>query len=102
VTSARLVPYRRLAKVAAAAGFTWVRRDGSHNTFQSSDGRIAVIPDHGSRPIGRGLLHKILRQMDCSDGSSVVRSVLPGLEIHVGVELNQPQPLVAPARLECP
>lgn len=30
------------------------------------DGRIAVIPDHGGRPIGRGLLHKILRQLDLS------------------------------------
>jgi predicted RNA binding protein YcfA (HicA-like mRNA interferase family) len=62
VTQARLVPYRRLRKVVEAVGFAWARRDGSHNIFQNQDGRILVIPDHGSREIGRGLLGKILRQ----------------------------------------
>jgi predicted RNA binding protein YcfA (HicA-like mRNA interferase family) len=36
-----------LAKVSEAAGFEWVRCQGSHNTFRSADGRIIVIPDHG-------------------------------------------------------
>lgn len=66
MTQARLGRYRALARVAEAAGFGWVRRDGSHNTFKHADGRIVVIPDHGSRPIGRGLLTKMLRQLDLS------------------------------------
>lgn len=53
MTKLRLVPYRELRKVAEAAGFHWVRCVGSHNTFRSQDGRIVVIPDHGSKVIVR-------------------------------------------------
>ena len=57
----RLARYRGLRRVAEAAGFAWVRREGSHNTFRSSDGRTVVIPDHGSQVIVRPLLRKIVR-----------------------------------------
>jgi predicted RNA binding protein YcfA (HicA-like mRNA interferase family) len=66
VTQLWIVPYRRLRKVVEAVGFEWMRREGSHNIFQNRDGRIVVIPDHGARPIGRGLLAKILRQTGLS------------------------------------
>lgn len=59
----RLLPYRDLARVAEAAGFRWVRREGSHNTFRAPDGRIIVIPDHGNHVIVRLLLRKIIRDM---------------------------------------
>ncbi len=59
----KLLPYRDLAKVAEAAGFEWVRRRGSHNTFRSSDGRVVVIPDHGNQVIVRSLLRQIVRDM---------------------------------------
>ena len=59
----KLLPYRRLVKVAEAAGFTWVRQQGSHNTFRGTDGRVIVIPDHGSQVIVRPLLRKIIRDM---------------------------------------
>jgi predicted RNA binding protein YcfA (HicA-like mRNA interferase family) len=49
--------------VAEAAGFAWVRREGSHNTFRNVDGRIVVIPDHGSQVIVRPLMRKILRDL---------------------------------------
>jgi predicted RNA binding protein YcfA (HicA-like mRNA interferase family) len=52
--------------VAESAGFEWVRREGSHNTFRNAEGRIVVIPDHGSRVIVRPLLRKILRDMGLS------------------------------------
>ena len=58
-----LVAYRDLRKVAEKAGFAWVRCVGSHNTFRSRDGRIVVIPDHGSSVIVRPLLRKILRDL---------------------------------------
>lgn len=48
------------------AGFHWVRRQGSHNTFRASDGRVIVIPDHGSQDIVRPLLRKIIRDMGLS------------------------------------
>ena len=62
----QIVPYRDLAKVAETTGFHWVRRIGSHNTFRNVDGRIVVIPDHGSQVIVRPLLRKILRDLGLS------------------------------------
>jgi len=59
----KLLPYRKLAKVAQAASFVWVRQQGSHNTFRAADGRVVVIPDHGSQVIVRPLLRKIIREM---------------------------------------
>jgi predicted RNA binding protein YcfA (HicA-like mRNA interferase family) len=61
VSRLKLLNYRDLARVLEAAGFSWVRREGSHNTFQSADGRIIVIPDHGRQVIVRPLLRKIIR-----------------------------------------
>jgi predicted RNA binding protein YcfA (HicA-like mRNA interferase family) len=63
VSRLKLLPYRDLAKVAQAAGFEWVRRRGSHNTFRSPDGRVIVVPDHGNQVIVRSLLRKIVRDM---------------------------------------
>lgn len=66
MTRLRLATYRELSKVAEAAGFHWVRRVGSHNTFRNTEGRIVVIPDHGSQVIVRSLLRKILRDLGLS------------------------------------
>lgn len=66
MTRLRLVAYRELSKVAEVAGFRWIRREGSHNTFRNAEGRIVVIPDHGSQVIVRPLLRKILRDMGLS------------------------------------
>jgi predicted RNA binding protein YcfA (HicA-like mRNA interferase family) len=63
VSRLKLLPYRDLARVAEAAGFEWVRRRGSHNTFRSPDGRVIAIPDHGNQVIVRSLLRKIVRDM---------------------------------------
>ena len=67
MTRLRLLTYKDLAKVAEKAGFNWVRREGSHNTFRNNDGKIIVIPDHGSQVIVRPLLKKILRDMGLSN-----------------------------------
>lgn len=66
MTKLRLVPYRTLAKVAEQAGFKWVSREPSHNTFRNLTGKIVVIPDHRSQVIVRPLLHKILRDLGLS------------------------------------
>lgn len=60
----RLASYRDLKRVAEAAGYVWVRCRGSHNIFRRADGRIVTIPDHGSDVIVRGLLRKIIRDLD--------------------------------------
>lgn len=77
MTRLRLVPFRELSRVAEAAGFHWVRREGSHNTFRNAQGRIVVIPDHGSQVIVRPLLRKILRDMGLSPEE--YHSMLKGL-----------------------
>jgi predicted RNA binding protein YcfA (HicA-like mRNA interferase family) len=66
VTRLRLVPYRDLNKVAEAAGFHWVRCEGSHNVFRHPSGRMVIIPDHGSQVMVRPLLRKILRDLGLS------------------------------------
>ena len=63
MTALRLVPYRKLVRIAEQAGFQWARREGSHNVFRNPEGRIVVIPDHGSQVIVRPLLRKIVRDM---------------------------------------
>ncbi|MBN2187641.1 MAG: type II toxin-antitoxin system HicA family toxin [Dehalococcoidia bacterium] len=63
MTRLRLATYRELRKIAESCGFEWQRRQGSHNTFKNSEGRIIVIPDHGGQVIVRPLLRKILRDM---------------------------------------
>jgi predicted RNA binding protein YcfA (HicA-like mRNA interferase family) len=63
VSRLKLLTYRDLAKVVEAAGFQWVRREGSHNAFRSADGRIIVIADHGGQVIVRPLLRKIIRDI---------------------------------------
>ncbi len=59
----RVVPYRQLRKLVERCGFAWKRCQGSHNTFAHPDGRVVVIPDHGSRDIVRPLLRKIIRDI---------------------------------------
>jgi predicted RNA binding protein YcfA (HicA-like mRNA interferase family) len=63
VTRLRLLPYRELRRVVEAVGFRWVRQVGSHNTFRNAEGRIVVLPDHGSSVIVRPLLRKIIRDL---------------------------------------
>ena len=67
MTRLRLLSYKDLAKIAEKAGFKWVRREGSHNTFRNEAGKIIVIPDHGSHVIVRPLLKKILRDIGLSN-----------------------------------
>jgi len=66
MTKLTLASYGTLSKVAEAAGFRWVRRVASHNTFRNAEGSIVVIPDHGSQVIVRPLLRKILRDLGLS------------------------------------
>jgi predicted RNA binding protein YcfA (HicA-like mRNA interferase family) len=46
------------------AGFTVTRQRGSHIFLDHPDGRTTVVPVHGNESIGRGLLGKILRDVE--------------------------------------
>ncbi|MGH3182661.1 MAG: type II toxin-antitoxin system HicA family toxin [Streptosporangiaceae bacterium] len=43
-------------------GFSYARTKGSHAVYRHSDGRVVVIPEHGT--IKRGTLGAILRHAD--------------------------------------
>jgi predicted RNA binding protein YcfA (HicA-like mRNA interferase family) len=58
MTILRLVCYRELKKVVQAAGFQWIRCEGSHNVFRHDSGKIVMIPDHGTHVIVRPLANQ--------------------------------------------
>ena len=47
-------------------GFQVVRQKGSHVRMEHEDGRVATIPIHAAKTIGKGLLRKILRDAEIS------------------------------------
>lgn len=53
-----------LVKLLESIGFTLVRQKGSHAFLQHSDGKRTVVPIHKGRDIDRGLLRKIIRDIE--------------------------------------
>ena len=53
---------RELIKIVTDDGWYFVRQNGSHRIFQHEDkeGNV-IIPVHGSKDIGIGLVNKILK-----------------------------------------
>ncbi len=47
-------------------GFNQARQKGSHRFFKHTDGRTATVPDHGGENLGRGLVSKILNDVEIS------------------------------------
>ncbi len=45
-------------------GFSVTRQKGSHLRMKHTDGRVTTIPIHQGQDIGRGLLRKILRDVE--------------------------------------
>jgi predicted RNA binding protein YcfA (HicA-like mRNA interferase family) len=58
------VPAERVIKVLQKAGFEVVRRRGSHVFLRHADGRATVIPVHRGEDLGRGLLRKIIHDVE--------------------------------------
>lgn len=56
---------KELAKALTRLGFESRPGKGSHVIYYHRDGRYASIPMH-PRPMGKGLLSKILKQLDIS------------------------------------
>jgi len=55
-----------IAKGLKKAGFQLVRQKGSHARFEHEDGRATTVPIHAGQDVGRGLLKKILRDIEMS------------------------------------
>lgn len=62
----RLAPIspRELQALLSRLGFRRIRQKGSHAFWQHEDGRGTVVPVHRGEDIGRGLLRRILRDLD--------------------------------------
>lgn len=54
------LPVRKVIHALESAGFVYVRTKGSHAVYRRPDGRVVVIPEHGT--VKRGTLSSILRQ----------------------------------------
>jgi predicted RNA binding protein YcfA (HicA-like mRNA interferase family) len=54
------LPVRKVTRALESLGFTYTRTKGSHAVYRHPDGRVAVIPQHGT--VKRGTLGAIIRQ----------------------------------------
>ena len=55
---------KTVIKALEKIGFQTVRQKGSHVQMQHEDGRLVTIPVHAGKTIGKGLLRKILRDIE--------------------------------------
>ena len=55
---------KTLIKILVLKGYTMVRQSGSHVQFKNEKGVLITVPVHAGREIGRGLLRKIIRDME--------------------------------------
>jgi predicted RNA binding protein YcfA (HicA-like mRNA interferase family) len=64
----RLSPVKsqKLIKFLKNQGFIEIRQHGSHKFFSHKDGRTTVVPFHSRKDIGKGLLSKILEDIQIS------------------------------------
>ena len=54
------VPVRKVLRALESIGFVHKRTSGSHAVLRHPDGRVAIVPQHGT--VKRGTLSSILRQ----------------------------------------
>ncbi len=59
-----LCTFREMSRILTRLGFRLVRRQGSHAIWEHPDGRVTVVPEHRGEALGRGLIRKILRDID--------------------------------------
>ncbi|MDO8554939.1 MAG: type II toxin-antitoxin system HicA family toxin [Candidatus Micrarchaeota archaeon] len=59
-----LVNAKTIIKILVLKGYKQVRQSGSHVQFKNDKGILITVPLHPGRDIGRGLLRKIIRDME--------------------------------------
>lgn len=59
-----LLSAKELIRILNKLGFEAIRQKGSHVYLKHKDGRATVVPLHANRDIGRGLLRRILNEID--------------------------------------
>ena len=66
MTAFPTVPARDIIRYLKKQGFVLLRQKGSHKFFRHPDGRTATVPDHKGEDIGKGLMLKILKDIEVS------------------------------------
>jgi len=61
-----LVNPNRLNKILLLEGYRKIGQSGSHIQFKNERGTIITVPVHPGRDVGRGLLRKIIRDLEIS------------------------------------
>ncbi len=61
-----LLSAKELIKILNKMDFKVIRQRGSHVYLRHHDGRSTVVPLHAGKDIGRGLLKRILSEIDVS------------------------------------
>ena len=61
-----LLTAKELIKILNKMGFESIRQRGSHVYLKHPDKRSTVVPLHAGKEIGRGLLKRILNEIDIS------------------------------------
>ena len=59
-----LLSAKELIRILGKMGFEEIRQKGSHRYFKHPDGRATVVPVHPGRDIGRGLLKRIMNEIE--------------------------------------
>ena len=55
---------RQIIALLEQHDFRFIRQRGSHAVYRHPDGRWTTVPIHPGKPLGRGLLRKILKDAD--------------------------------------
>jgi predicted RNA binding protein YcfA (HicA-like mRNA interferase family) len=59
-----VIDAHKLIAALERVGFVITRHKGSHVRLKHPDGRVVTVPVHAGKDIGRGLLGKILRDVE--------------------------------------
>lgn len=59
-----LLSAAEVIRILRKMGFEEIRQRGSHKYFKHEDGRATVVPVHPGRDIGRGLLRRIINEIE--------------------------------------
>ena len=66
MTKLAIISAEDMERILIHLGFKRKRQVGSHVMFAHSDGRCTVVPFHKGEDLGRGLIRKIIRDIDIS------------------------------------
>jgi len=66
MTKLAIISAEDMERILIYLGFVRKRQVGSHVMFAHPDGRCTVVPFHKGEDLGRGLIRKILRDIDIS------------------------------------